>query len=358
MQKNTIQISGMPRSTLRGAIGKVGNVGKAGKAGKEAGVGRYGLAGLVLALALSACGDAKKEPAASQTAVRVNKEELTVHQINLLLQQQRGLKPEQVDLASRRIVEFLIDQELAVQRSKELKLDQDGRVLLQLEAAKREVLSRAYAEKLGESVAKPSPEEVKKYYDDKPALFKERRVYSLQELTVEATPAQLVALKETLAQAKTMNDVVQHLRSNNLRFTGDQGVRAAEQLPAPVLELLSKTKEGQMTWLPTPAGAVVTMHVNSRLDPIDETRATPVIELFLTNEAKRKRLDGDIKALRAAARIEYVGKFAPAASAASAASAAGAGATPAAAGAAATPPAAAASGLTADTISQGLGIKK
>lgn len=347
MQENTIEISAMPRNAMRGAVGR---------AGKDAGVGCLGLAGLVLTLALSACGDAKKEPAASQTAVRVNKEELTVHQINLLLQQQRGLKPEQVDVASRRIVEFLIDQELAVQRSKELKLDQDGRVLLQLEAAKREVLSRAYAEKLGESVAKPSAEEVKKYYEDKPALFKERRVYSLQELTVEATPAQLVALKEKLAQAKTMNEVVQHLRSNNLRFSGDQGVRAAEQLPAPVLELLSKTQEGQMTWLPTPAGAVVTMHVSSRLDPIDEARATPVIELFLTNEAKRKRLDGDIKALRAAARIEYVGKFAPAASAAAAAPAgAGAGATPA---AAATPPAAAASGLTADSISQGLGIKK
>lgn len=340
MHKNTIDTVGMPRQAQRGAAGCVG---------------RLGLTGVMLALALSACGDAKKEPAASQTAVRVNKEELTVHQINLLLQQQRGLKPEQVDGASRRIVEFLIDQELAVQRSKELKLDQDGRVLLQLEAAKREVLSRAYAEKLGESVAKPSAEEVKTYYDDKPALFKERKVYSLQELTVEASPAQLVALKEALTQAKSMNDVVQHLKSNNLRFTGDQGVRAAEQLPAAVLDLLSKTKEGQMTWLPTPSGAVVTMHVNSRLDPIDEARAKPAIELFLTNEAKRRSLDGDIKALRAAARIEYVGKFAPAASAAASA---GVGAPPVLADAAAAPPAAAASGLTADIISQGLGIKK
>lgn len=351
MQHLTNDAMGLPGSAQRGTAGRVGRDGS------------LVLAALVLALAVSACGDAKKEPAASQTAVRVNKEELTVHQINLLLQQQRGLKPEQVDAASRRIVEFLIDQELAVQRSKELKLDQDGRVLLQLEAAKREVLSRAYAEKLAESVVKPSAEEIKKYFEDKPALFKERKVYSLQELTVEATPTQVVAIKEVLAQAKTMNDVVQHLRSNNLRFTGDQGVRAAEQLPAPVLELLSKTKEGQMTWLPTPAGGVVTMHVNSRLDPIDEARATPVIELFLTNEAKRKRLDADIKALRGAARIEYVGKFAPAASSASSASStsaapAGAGATPAPTGAAATPPAAAASGLTADTINQGMGIKK
>jgi hypothetical protein len=127
---------------------------------------------LALTLLVAACGESKKDNTATQTAVRVNKEELTVHQINLLLQQQRGLKPEQVDAASRRIVEFLVDQELAVQRAKELKLDQDARVLLQLDAAKREVLARAYAEKVGEAVAKPSAEDIQKYFENKPALFK------------------------------------------------------------------------------------------------------------------------------------------------------------------------------------------
>lgn len=309
---------------------------------------------VAVAMALSACGDTKKDKAASQTAVRVNKEELTVHQINLLLQQQRGLKPEQVDSASRRVVEFLIDQELAVQRTKELKLDQDGRVLLQLEAARREVLARAYAEKVSESVVKPSAEEVKKYYDEHPAMFKERRVYSLQELTVEANAAQVAGMREALAQAKSMGDMVQYLRSSGLRFTGDQGVRGAEQLPLQVLAALSKAKDGQMVLLPSPVGAVVIMVASSRLDPIDETRAQGAIETYLLNEAKRKRLDADVKALRAAARIEYVGKFAQAASAAGATGAASAAALPTAAPA----PAAAASGLSSDSISQGLGIKK
>ena len=332
MQENTFEAAGSLAPIKRGALGVA--------------------VLLVMAFALVACGDAKKENAASQTAVRVNKEELTVHQINLLLQQQRGLKPEQVDAASRRIVEFLIDQELAVQRTKELKLDQDGRILLQLEAARREVLSRAYAEKLGESVPKPSAEEIQKYYDEKPALFKERRVYSLQELAIEASPAQVAKLKEVLTRAKSMNEVAEHLKASGLRFTGDQGVRPAEQLPAFVLDAISKAKDGQMVLLPSPTGAVVINLVNSRADPIEEARAKSAIELHLLNEAKRKRLDTDIKALRAAARVEYVGKFAPAASAAAA------GASASAPAAAATGPAAAASGLSADSISQGLGIKK
>ena len=315
--------------------------------------------GVALAVAIAGCGEAKKEAAASQTAVRVNKEELTVHQINLLLQQQRGLKPDQVDAASRRIVEFLIDQELAVQRTKELKLDQDGRVLLQLEAAKREILARAYAEKIAESVPKPSAEEVQKYYDDKPALFKQRKVYSLQELAIEASPAQVAVLKDVLLKAKSMNDVVQHLKTNGVRFSGDQGVRTAEQLPGPLLDSLHNAAVGQLLLLPTPAGAAVFMLANMRLEPVDEARAKPAIEQALLNEAKRKRLDADIKALRTSARIEYVGKFAPAASA-TASAAATAAAVPASGVSPSTAPAPAApaSGLTADTISQGLGIKK
>ena len=75
------------------------------------------------------CGD-KKEKGASQTAVKVNKSEVTVHQINFVLQQQRNIRPEQTDAASRQILElkdrihrnsnllrFLISEPLSVQFS-------------------------------------------------------------------------------------------------------------------------------------------------------------------------------------------------------------------------------------------------
>ena len=65
-------------------------------------------AGLVLAVVASVallvgCGD-KKDKAASQTAAKVNKDEITVHQINFVLQQQRNLRPEQADAASRQVL--------------------------------------------------------------------------------------------------------------------------------------------------------------------------------------------------------------------------------------------------------------
>jgi EpsD family peptidyl-prolyl cis-trans isomerase len=120
-----------------------------------------------------------------------------------VLQQQRGLRPEQADAASRQILERLIDQQLAVQQADALKLDRDPRVVQQLEAAKREVLARAYADKVGESAAKPTPEEIKTYYDANPALFKERRIYSLQEIKIEAPAEQVPALRQQLQSART-----------------------------------------------------------------------------------------------------------------------------------------------------------
>ncbi|MDP3222180.1 MAG: SurA N-terminal domain-containing protein, partial [Rubrivivax sp.] len=93
------------------------------------------LAALATAVLLVGCGE-KKEKAASQTAAKVNKDEITVHQINFVLQQQRNLRPEQTDAASRQILERLVDQQLALQKADEQKVDRDPRVVQQLEAAR------------------------------------------------------------------------------------------------------------------------------------------------------------------------------------------------------------------------------
>lgn len=319
------------------------------------------LIALVAAVALLAgCGD-KKEKGASQTAAKVNKAEITVHQINFVLQQQRGLKPEQADAASKQILERLIDQELALQKADDLKIDRDPRVVQQLEAAKREVIARAYLEKVGEAATKPSPEEIKKYYDEKPALFKERRIYSIQEIGIEAKPEQVPALREKLTAAKNITEFVEYLKANDFKFSGNQAVRAAEQLPLQGLEAFAKMQDGQAIMNQGPNGVQVVVLAGSRSQPVGEEQARPAIEQYLTNERKRKLIEDDVKAMRAAAKVEYVGKFGEGATPAGG-PASGAAAAPAAAPAP-TPttvptPAAAASGkLSATDISKGMGLK-
>ena len=299
------------------------------------------------AVLLVGCGE-KKEKAASQTAVKVDKEEITVHQINFVLQQQRGLRPDQTDVASKQILERLIDQQLALGKAENLKIDRDPRVVQALEAARREIVSRAYLEKVGEAAAKPTAEEIKKYYDDKPALFSERRVYSIQEIAIEARPEQVGELREKLAAAKNIADFVEWLKANDYRFSGNQAVRAAEQLPLNSLESFARMKDGQAAIVPAANGVQVIVLAGSRSQPVSEEQARPAIEQFILNERKRKLIEDDVKAMRAVAKIEYVGKFAEGAASAAAATAAkpAPAAAPAASG-----------GLSSSDINKGMGLK-
>lgn len=263
----------------------------------------------VALVVLTGCGEKKDKPA-SQTAAKVNKEEITVHQINFVLQQQRGLAPEQAASASKVALERLVDQELALQKAQDQKLDRDPRVVQQLEAARREIIARAYAEKIAAGAPKPSAAEIKTYYDAHPALFKERRVYNLQELAIQAKPEQVGELQAKLAAAKDVPDFINYLKANDFKFAANQAVRAAEQLPLVSLDKFAQMKDGQTIFSRTPTGAQVVILAGARSQPVDEARASPAIEQFLWNERKRKVVEDDIRALRGAAKIEYVGDYA------------------------------------------------
>lgn len=284
-------------------------------------------AALLVSLTLVGCGGGdKKDKPASQVAAKVNKEEISVHQINHVLQQQR-VRPDQTDRASRQALERLIDQELAMQGASEMQLDRDATVLRQIEAARREIIARAYAERVSETVAKPKPDEVRRYYNEHPELFRERRVYSLQEIVVDATPEQVESLQARVAGAKSFEQVLQELRAANVRFGVNYAVRPAEQVPMTNLKTLAAMKDGERMFAPVPGGARILMVVSSRSEPVDEQRATPAIEQYLANDIKRKFLEADAKRLRSAAKIEYVGRFAEAAASAPPVSAPAAAAT-------------------------------
>lgn len=316
---------------------------------------KRGMRGLALAIAmpltLAACGERKAD--AGQVAARVNKSDITVHQINFLLQQDRGLKPEQADAAGRRTLEALIDQELAVQKAAELKLDREPQVVQALEAARREVLARAYKERAAQGAPKPSAEELRRYYDATPTLFAQRRVYSLQELQADVPPAKLPWVKERLAAARSANEFADALKSEGLRFTGSQGVKPAEQLPMAQVERMASMKEGDSLLLAEAPLLHVAFIQAVRQEPVAFERASAAIELYLGNQARRKAIDDNLKALRTAAQISYQGKFAGADAGAAAVSEPAPPALPE----LANPPGAAGSAIDPDLAKKGMGLK-
>lgn len=260
---------------------------------------------------LGGCGDSGKDKPASQSAARVNRQEITVHQINHALALQRNVRPEAVEGASRQILEKLIDQEIAIQKAQEIKLDREPGVMQQIDAARREIVARAYMEKAAESAAKPTAAEVQKFFDEKPELFKERKVYNLQELNIESKSEQFAPLKDQLLAAKSVSDFIEFLRAGDFKFTGSQGVRAAEQLPMASLERVAHMRDGQASIAAVPGGVSVLVLANSRSQPVTIDQARSSIEQFILNERKRELATKEIKALRDSAQVEYIGKFSP-----------------------------------------------
>ncbi|MEK8030661.1 EpsD family peptidyl-prolyl cis-trans isomerase [Ideonella sp. DXS29W] len=263
---------------------------------------------LVVAWALSACSEHR--PDATQVAARVNQSDVTVHQINFLLQQDRGLRPDQLDGTGRQVLESLIDQELAVQKAIELKLDRDPQTVQALEAARREVLARAYKERITQGVARATPEETRRYYESTPALFSERRVYSLQELTVDIPPDRLGWMREQLGKARGADDFAVALKAEGVRYSGSHTVKPAEQLPMAWVERFARMKDGDSAVMSDAPGVRVVFIAGSRTEPVSFERAAPAIEQYLGTLAKRKAIDDNLKALRSASQITYQGKFA------------------------------------------------
>jgi EpsD family peptidyl-prolyl cis-trans isomerase len=269
------------------------------------------IAALAVAAALSSgCGKGEKKPAASQVAAQVNSDEITIHQVNAVLARTPELTPEAGARAKKQILERLIDQQLAVQQALRRKLDRSPEVVQALQAARAEILARAFADEIARHQPKPSAEETKKYYAEHPELFAQRRAFVLEEIMVAPVDGGLPGLAEIVSKSRSTQEVVAWLKSKDAKFAQNRGTRTAEQLPLGQLPRLHAMKEGEMQLMDAAGGRLqVVRLVASKTLPIDEASASPRIQQFLFNQRVSEALANEMKEVRGAAKIEYLGEF-------------------------------------------------
>ena len=265
-----------------------------------------------MAISLAACGDKGDKKVATQVAAKVGSEEISVHQINQVLSSANtaGATPQAVQTMSREVLEKLIDQQLAIEQSNEKKLNRSPEVVAQIESAKRDILARAYIQQLVSGLPKPTPEEIKKYYDDHPQLFSERRIFNLQELIVPNQAGLSEQISTLVNAGKPMEEIANWLKAHDVKFSGGSATRAAEQIPMELLNRLQKLKDGQSLVAQAPQ-AITLIHLSaSKTAPADEASAMPRIAQFLSNQRASEAVAANMKALRKSAKIEYMGEFA------------------------------------------------
>lgn len=272
---------------------------------------RLALSAGAIALVLAGCGGGGGPAKTSQVAVKINNDEITVQQVNEQLSRlPAGIAPEKVEPATRQILGSLVNQQLLVQGALERKLDRDPQILAALEGARLNILAKAYVQRVITPQARPSEQEVKKYYADNPALFAERKVYRLQELAIEANAEQEKSIEAIASGAKSLKQIAEYLRDKKIPFAADSGVRTAEQLPLAHLAQIAQLKPGEVLVFPdsaTRASAIEVLAAESQ--PVDDKKATPFIEQFLTNRKQEELARVELKRLHDAAKISYVGDY-------------------------------------------------
>jgi len=270
------------------------------------------LASLALLAGCGGGGDSKDKPA-SQTAAKVNSDEITVHQINAELQRAaRGNLPQGAgaEAASKRILEGLIDQTLLVQEAKEAKIDRDPQVLQLLEASRRQILAQAYIDKQA-AASPPTEDEIKAFYAKNPDLFEKRRVYLFREFLIERAKFS-DELRNQINAAKSPADVGKALNAAGIPFRETNSTRPAEALPIEALPRIAQLNKGDNLVFSDANLASVLMLMDYAEQGVPLDRATPLITQYLVNQKKRDIAQTKVKDLCAKGKIEYVGNFAKA----------------------------------------------
>jgi len=246
---------------------------------------------LLLLVVPLGCGNADATRAGMQVVAKVNGAEIFA-----------------AEAPTAQALEQVIERELLVQKALEAGLERDAKVAEAIEGARRQVLAQAWLERLA-GAERSSREEVRAFYAENPALFAERRIYRLRELTVSAPPEVVEALRAEAAHATDLDQLAAWLRLRKVSFDVVNSVQPAEQLPLAALPTLAGMKAGQIAVFAAPPGASAVQLLHAEDAPLSEAQAGPVIEQFLAGRKRLALAAAEVKKLRESASIQYVGDF-------------------------------------------------
>ncbi|HNW64431.1 EpsD family peptidyl-prolyl cis-trans isomerase [Piscinibacter sp.] len=262
------------------------------------------------AVLLAGCGGGERK-SDTQIAATVNKGEISVHQVQTVLQRQPRLTAADAGgTATARVLEGLIDQELAAQAARNASLEKDPRVVQSLEAARRELLALAWQESIAAKASNPSSDEIDRYYEAHPELFAQRRLYILQETSLEGTPEQLGGLPAKVAQAQSADDVAALLQQAGVRSSARAIAMAAEDLPQKLLEPLSRLEPGRSGYFAQGSTVRIYTVLEAHKAPVERRLALNAIGAYLAKDRRNEAVSQAMKELRGKAKIEYLGGFA------------------------------------------------
>lgn len=274
---------------------------------------KLNLAKLSLVIALIgltvACGKKHEDDKSSQSLVSVNGDEITVHQLNNELQR-ANIQPAQQQVASRQIVQNLVDRQILVHAAVDEKLDRKPVVMQFIENAKAQILAQAYLENHLSSLAKPTSAEIANYRSEHQDIFANRKIYIADQMLFTLGAAYSDEIK-TIVKLKSQKELEQWLTSRGIKFATKRAEFAAETLQPQLLTKFSQMNVGQMVFINSnnPNGnteAIIMVGIKDA--PISEKDSMPIIGKILAQQKRNLAIEAEMKRLRSAAKVVYINK--------------------------------------------------
>lgn len=269
-------------------------------------VGQITLVLVILGLATS-CGKKNADAKASQTIIRVNGDEITMHQINNELQR-ANVKPDQLDTAGKQLASALVDRQILVQEAQKAKLDRKPRVIQAIENAKMQIVAQAYIESKVAAAVKPTIAEVAEYRAKHADIFANRKVFVMDELAFKAESGIAQDVELLSNTAKSIEEVTQWLDARQIKFAQTRASHASETVPSELLAKLEKMVVGDMVFVNTNGATIAGRMIEIKDAAISEKDSKPLIERMIFDQKRKKILEDEMKRLRSAANIEYINK--------------------------------------------------
>lgn len=259
---------------------------------------------------LAGCDKDKEEKKdASQVIAKVDDAEITVHQLNHALTRLPGIKPEQAEMARQKIAKSLVEQQVLVNAAIGDKLDRDPTVLMDLEAAKREILAKAYITRHLPNT-KPAEAEVKAYYEQHPDLFAQRKVYNLLTMRLNNAGDKLAEIDKRAESGASMAELQAYLSTQGFATEIASEQKGAEHLPLEALPKFSALPPKKLLVLHMGNAAAIYEVVSAKSEPVSAGQAKPFIETYLGNKGRSQQAEKMFSELKQKAKINYQGDFA------------------------------------------------
>ena len=275
--------------------------------------------GIVLALALAGvtlAGCQRDRPAADaragQAVASVNGEEITVLQLNEEMQR-AGVPAAEQQVASKQLLQALIDRELLESEAAKEKLDRDPKVMQAIERARSLIIAQAYMQKRVGDTGRPSQSEIEDYFNKHPQFFAKRRQLTMSQLVLPASSV-TPELRAVADREKSLDEVAAFLDARQVVHHRAQVTRSTADLKPELASTLLSMPRGQSILVQEGQRAMLIAVDAVREAPVTLDVAAPQIAQYLARRENKELAQAEIQRLRASARIEYLNRdLAPAA---------------------------------------------